>query len=232
MGCDGTNSSNSIPRKKFQSTHPRGVRHPTTIAMVAMIVFQSTHPRGVRRRARAPDQGNGDFNPRTHVGCDIRPDETAAHAKDFNPRTHVGCDLVQGAEFQPDKISIHAPTWGATPHGADGGLELVISIHAPTWGATYVSFRSFLMVRFQSTHPRGVRHEANRKVLDYIKFQSTHPRGVRPALRLFNVQLRNFNPRTHVGCDLQFRGHRELDDISIHAPTWGATRSRTARIRG
>ena len=35
--------------REFQSTHPRGVRQPTTYNLYCVVVFQSTHPRGVRR---------------------------------------------------------------------------------------------------------------------------------------------------------------------------------------
>ena len=78
---------------KFQSTHPRGVRLPNLKQYIVISVsihaptwgatvwkrhnrnpkwFQSTHPRGVRPpnpRAHVPDCC---FNPRTHVGCDLR----------------------------------------------------------------------------------------------------------------------------------------------------------------
>ena len=76
-------------------------------------------------------------------------------------------------------------------------------------------------------------------------FQSTHPRGVRPHTPETSSSRRNFNPRTHVGCDRSPRSSIptsgyfnprthvgcDLDHerqvvghhISIHAPTWGAT---------
>ena len=34
-----------------------------------------------------------------------------------------------------------------------------------------------------------------------IKFQSTHPRGVRLAASLRSIPASGFNPRTHAGCD-------------------------------
>ena len=41
----------------------------------------------------------------------------------------------------------------------------------------------------------------------------------------------NFNPRTHVGCDAHAVHTVDLEeDISIHAPTWGATA--TVSVRG
>ena len=57
-------------------------------------------------------------------------------------------------------------------------------------------------LKFQSTHPHGVRHRKVRRVLTSRLFQSTHPHGVRH----FNGVL----PRAQYG-------------VSIHAPTWGAT---------
>ena len=58
---------------------------------------------------------NGDFNPRTRVGCD-----DFAYIYDFNL-----------------SISIHAPAWGATLFGCNCGFSNPISIHAPAWGATF-----------------------------------------------------------------------------------------------
>ena len=57
-------------------------------------------------------------------------------------------------------------------------------------------------MKFQSTHPRGVRHSAKVLQIFVIAFQSTHPRGVRP-----------------LKCDIK----KFPLLISIHAPTWGAT---------
>ena len=58
------------------------------------------------------------------------------------------------------------------------------------------------VTQFQSTHPRRVRLVIVIFSLFVIKFQSTHPRRV----RLVNIEPRendeSFNPRTHVGCDV------------------------------
>ena len=164
---------------KFQSTHPRGVRHVIKFLVTNVQQFQSTHPRGVR---------------------------------------HV--EYTSYVEYC--RISIHAPTWGATflaplsfnfmlfqsthPRGVRLYLPTLstlcgISIHAPTWGATSVSFFKGLV----------------------YSFQSTHPRGVRPASIAVLLHCWNFNPRTHVGCDVSALALRQRNWISIHAPTWGAT---------
>ena len=120
----------------------------------------------------------------------------------FNPRTHVGCDIVIDV---PEEtiffVSIHAPTWGATSkqhriyplHG--------VSIHAPTWGATLITCSRLLMLKFQSTHPRGVRPKKLNLDSQTFLFQSTHPRGVRLCRSCIPFKLGCFNPRTHVGCD-------------------------------
>ena len=61
-----------------------------------------------------------------------------------------------------------------------------------------------MLNEFQSTHPRGVRPT----FVDYDGilhlFQSTHPRGVRPGARQ--------------------KDKKRGDQVSIHAPAWGATR--------
>ena len=56
-----------------------------------------------------------------------------------------------------------------------------------------------------------------------LRFQSTHPHGVRHG----NLGIRNgtddFNPRTRMGCDQIDLMYGYGYVISIHAPAWGAT---------
>ena len=172
----------------------------------------------------------------------------------FNPRTRVGCDLIRFMRrmgfivFQsthprgvrpllqasPDlraSVSIHAPAWGATQDLEEPLPLSLVSIHAPAWGATCVCAGLLSgIIRFQSTHPRGVRlgqimsirrslpsfNPRTRVGCDdstyaptpaYRQFQSTHPRGVRPFVS--------------VRC-------RVCYEVSIHAPAWGATSSQFA----
>ena len=105
------------------------------------------------------------------------------------------------------------------------------------------------IVKFQSTHPHGVRQDSinpltgqsyvsihaptrgatgnSRRHLWQFKFQSTHPHGVRHHLNsLLTYKRISFNPRTHTGCDPALRlHHRSISKVSIHAPTRGATKS-------
>ena len=98
--------------------------------------FQSTHPRGVRPEIRNFVLGFISFQ--------------STHPRGVRRWNFFTVFL----DFQ---ISIHAPTWGATPYeGFDRESE-----------------------EFQSTHPRGVRLEVSSERRDVLLFQSTHPRGVR-----------------------------------------------------
>ena len=143
------------------------------------IKFQSTLPRGERHRAKLRIRSIYSFNPRSRVGSDT-------------------------------KISLF-------------NIQKV-SIHAPAWGATY----QITNLRFQSTLPRGERHKHNGPNMSYVSFnprsrvgsdfitlsrstcsscwfQSTLPRGERPG-RPSAIPMTN---------------------VSIHAPAWGATQIRT-----
>ena len=211
------------------------------------------------------------FNPRTRVGCD----DIAAwvlHSKSMFQSTHprgVRHDKAVAAEaaiaFQSthprgvrparwycmacqDRVSIHAPAWGATRRPRGHHELLYVSIHAPAWGATPCARPCYRRCRcfnprtrvgcddihgsmdldervsihapaWGATRPCGGRFSGRRK------FQSTHPRGVRPSPRWSRVFTSScFNPRTRVGCDARpaARCCRSCR-VSIHAPAWGAT---------
>ena len=165
----------------------------------------------------------GVFNARTHEGVRQLHRKLAVESEaSFNPRTHEGCDSWIGGNATEMRVSIHAPTRGATSLAYTEHQEGLVSIHAPTRGATTCSAEpNSCLLSFQSTHPRGVRRI---NPLCLCQFQSTHPRGVRlafeqglfaadsvsihaptrgatgyPQLTLFSCQ--SFNPRTHEGCD-------------------------------
>ena len=77
-----------------------------------------------------------------------------------------------------------------------------ISIHAPAWGATKVR-KIYLPATPISIHAPAW--------------------GATPFTCLYTHQIRNFNPRTRVGCDGTSYTYVKLVEISIHAPAWGAT---------
>ena len=120
-------------------------------------------------------------------------------------------------------ISIHAPTRGATYVAAVRSIPGKISIHAPTRGATRKPDNNSNNSKFQSTLPRGERRRATEKSEVNKVFQSTLPRGERHKRPLFFVCEANFNPRSHEGSDQTLSSVRCSPQISIHAPTRGAT---------
>ena len=135
--------------------------------------------------------------------------------------------LHPSGNFVLDTVSIHAPTWGATDKYARINNDRAVSIHAPTWGATRIYILSTCDDWFQSTHPHGVRLSQAQQMPSSRTFQSTHPHGVRRSILPVNSQTSGFNPRTHMGCDEEVEKQREAwEEVSIHAPTWGATQSR------
>ena len=123
------------------------------------------------------------FNPRTHMGCDRYVPPGIRQRNGFNPRTHMGCDRIWRVPRQGVRVSIHAPTWGATGQYQAVRRGTGVSIHAPTWGATL----------------------SNAPCNWFSKFQSTHPHGVRlPWRNTAYLRDASFNPRTHMGCDCIF----------------------------
>ena len=122
-----------------------------------------------------------------------------------------------------------------------------VSIHAPTRGAThYLGFPEGY-IEFQSTRPRGERLNQSSYPLYNRRFQSTLPRGERPSTASTRAASRTgFNPRSHEWSDTysrlishpwslfqstlprgerpyQARQAKASEDVSIHAPTRGAT---------
>ena len=123
----------------------------------------------------------------------------------------MGCD-DRGAAYCRPSVNFNP----RTHMGCDGQPPLAgeakkyISIHAPTWGATGFFALTFVLGAY--FNPRThMGCDSNRGPLpEGCKlFQSTHPHGVRLVLtRLFH----------------------SAKIISIHAPTWGATRAYTTKL--
>ena len=69
-----------------------------------------------------------------------------------------------------------------------------------------------------------MRHDSITITFKTLRFQSTHPHGVRRKSYIHHHQKLCFNPRTHMGCDTSTGVLRAVQyAVSIHAPTWGAT---------
>ena len=145
---------------------------------------------------------DGYFNPRSHEGSDDDQAQRTSTTMDFNPRSHEGSD--SRIETEVDQIKNFNPRSheGSDVNQAAKKLYDYISIHAPTRGATGLC--KYIVKDPQDFNPRS--HEGS----DTARKQPERTAG-------------NFNPRSHEGSDgqhfMQLRGR----EISIHAPTRGAT---------
>ena len=103
-GCDDHEQQINIWLRKFQFTHPRGVRRIMLVEGFSIHEFQFTHPRGVRLTGNFLEVSIiYGFNSRTHAGCDTRKYGKGHETDCFNSRTHAGCDiLLQISGLLPD----------------------------------------------------------------------------------------------------------------------------------
>ena len=152
---------------------------------------------------------------------------------DFNPRSHEGSDSLR-----MDMRSVLFLFQSTLPrrerreqfHISDRTAR--ISIHAPTKGATKLICS--IQNRCKNFNPRS--HEgsdkttANISILVY-RFQSTLPRRERRISGCFNPLPGNFNPRSHEGSDSTKICLLIKTQISIHAPTKGATNNNIFQIK-
>ena len=121
--------------------------------------------------------------------------------RSFNPRAHVGRD----------------------PHGWPVRGHVACFNPRAHVGRDLKAKSYSVLLLFQSTRPRGARQQYADIVSEYELFQSTRPRGARPGRRSRLTGRRRFNPRAHVGRDWGGQRSGLQQDVSIHAPTWGAT---------
>ena len=161
-GCDSSSALASSFARSFQSTHPLGVRQAFDTICSLSAEFQSTHPLGVRLNYR-------NFKNLVNMFQSTHP---------------LGVRLsAQSWAFRCQVVSIHAPTRGATFVSEKIATFAAVSIHAPTRGATHINIK-FLKL-FKSFNPRthsGCDCTWHLVGTLLLRFQSTHPLGVRQAL--------------------------------------------------
>ncbi len=81
------------------------------------------------------------------------------------------------------------------------------------------------LLKFQSTHPYGVRL-ARGNSIQLATDVSIHAPvwGATGGADRHHGRLPGFNPRTRMGCDKEVLiGTMDAFPVSIHAPVWGAT---------
>ena len=160
VGCDVATQTLAAPITLFQSTHPRGVRRPSTeqflqlsrvsihapawgatsdVPAPNMQALVSIHAPawGATGGPAGPFHPRHGFNPRTRVGCDDLHLASQEQQACFNPRTRVGCDMPSrppaglSPRFNPrTRVGCDTSTASSRHHSRE------VSIHAPAWGAT------------------------------------------------------------------------------------------------
>ena len=179
-GCDIMHLCPLTRLCTFQSTHPHGVRPPNKPRTPKPSKFQSTHPHGVRRPEITIIVERPSFNPRTHTGCDTR--------------SAIRCPRM--------KVSIHAPTRGATP--------LVFLVHR-----LLQSFNPRTHTGCDLFDRRGIRLK--------ISFNPrTHTGCDVKNRRHQNAMLVSIHAPTR-GATGRLLKRQQAWSVSIHAPTRGAT---------
>ena len=121
VGCDADAAPKEGDMKKFQSTHPRGVRQAQQARQPVEIVPVSIHAPawGATATPATSWRPKRSFNPRTRVGCDAQDHRLCQGGQGFNPRTRVGCDRPRDphtgsrhARFNPrTRVGCDWSTW-------------------------------------------------------------------------------------------------------------------------
>ena len=135
-GCDPHLRYFSQPDKRFQSTHPHGVRPFKGGGVSRLSSFNPRTRTGcdlqvpcacslqVRVSIHAPARGATDceVSPNAHAQFQsthphgVRPwsANSLGGKRRFNPRTRTGCDVRASVGHSAEEVSIHAPARGAT----------------------------------------------------------------------------------------------------------------------
>ena len=122
--------------------------------------FQSTLPREERRMRWTNTQDHPNFNPRSHERSDGILMKLADIEDNFNPRSHERSDGENPRTNQHKKISIHAPTRGATAYPSRPFLpRLYFNPRSHERSDSQDNHTRQGSQRFQSTLPREERQQ-------------------------------------------------------------------------
>ena len=164
------------------------------------------------------------FNPRAHTGRDLPTRWMPSSAECFNPRAHTGRDSA-GAPQQPRP-------GGFNPR-AHTGRDITIrrfwtgndvSIHAPTQGATQVKAncpRNHRCFNPRAHTGRDCISHTNKTAIACFNPRAHTGRDFLYLTRAIGIV--GFNPRAHTGRDAPVNLGAWRSEVSIHAPTQGAT---------
>ena len=205
MGCDLASSVALIISSRFQSTHPRGVR-PGDNLVYAILGAISIH---------APTWGATGRTP-----------QTPSRGRNFNPRTHVGCDArrLRGRRSVFPFQSTHPRGVRRAPSSSSPPVLFYFNPRTHVGCDITATVRHNMARDFNPRTHVGCDPLPAPVVRAVIDFNPRTHVGCDSLVRYIAGIVADFNPRTHVGCDLPASVCPHRLPISIHAPTWGATR--------
>ena len=124
-------------------------------------------------------------------------------SSNFNPRSHKGSDLrLSEVKALTEPFQSTLPQGERHEMAERGEINRKISIHAPTRGATNNKLTYRRDGEFQSTLPQGERLiQAFSNFSTYYHFNPRSHKGSDTRLEGKCGLLRNFNPRSHKGSD-------------------------------
>ena len=167
-------------------------------------LFQFTRQHGARptRPTRGSQTHAFQFT-RQHGARLSAPAKARPSTRRFNSRASMGRDRRWRLRGVDDAVSIHAPAWGATGSGILAGTEVSGFNSRASMGrdTTNPSLNNFERL-FQFTRPHGARPALESSTSSWSLFQFTRPHGARQGAA---------------------RRQARADQVSIHAPAWGAT---------
>ena len=144
------------------------------------------------------------FNPRSHEGSDGRNVLLPPAILYFNPRSHEGSDTDRNCKSIITKISIHAPTKGATCDSSSS---------------------SSVTTDFNPRSHEGSDHSERQTRQELKNFNPRSYEGSDCKDGSSVLICAYFNPRSYEGSDEDVLQFGTMESISIHAPTKGATMS-------
>ena len=163
------------------------------------------------------------FNPRSHEGSDFNMLLSKRPVRSFNPRSHEGSDVELGGHRLVIKVSIHAPTKGATTSTFPRLLPELFQSTLPRRERRIDKFCRQVDICFNPRSHEGSDAEKSGVNIRQIQFQSTLPRRERLSRSSVLMPRESFNPRSHEGSDFVSWNVQYCEWVSIHAPTKGAT---------
>ncbi len=177
------------------------MRQRASTARCVNLLFQFTHHTGCDVLGRSLHCNHVGFNPRTQ-GATAQSYPENTDFRSFNPRTHTGCDPETWT------ANILKSCFNPRTHtGCDSKISFCLSTELSFNPRTHTGCDVGLLV---SVWRGGGFNPRTHTGCDAYRCSPTSACSC-------------FNPRTHTGCDAGNADEAIASDVSIHAPTRGAT---------